>query len=134
MTKDEWATAERQATSPFDRCDLMVDGYKITLQLGRLSPYRNAIGVYINGVMDGKMMIEDCEERRRFYREVLHTPGPAKPPKGITAKRWAQARKEHTYSTWYPYWTNFAALRRHLIKNNSSIELISKEGDREQET
>ncbi len=127
MTKEDWAACEKMATSLFAHADLMIDGYKVTLIFEPYNTYRNVIAVYIDGKIRGKTLIEDCEERRRFYREERRSLLPAKPPKGITAKRWAQARKERTYSVYYPWWTNFTALRRHLTKNNSSIELISKE-------
>ncbi|WP_050699000.1 hypothetical protein [Anaeromassilibacillus senegalensis] len=127
MTKENWAICENLATSLYTHADLMVDGYKVTLKLQPDGPYRNVIAVYVNGFIDGKNLVEDREERRRFYREDRKSLLPPKAPEGVTAKRWARARKESMYSIYYPWWTNFAALRRHLTKNNSSIELIGKE-------
>lgn len=31
------------------------------------SQFQNAIAVYINGSFKGKWLVEDCEERRRFF-------------------------------------------------------------------
>ena len=127
MTKEDWAVCEKLATSLFTHADLMIDGYRVTLMLIPHGPYRNVIVVYVNGTIDRKLLDEDCEERRRFWRADHKSLLPPKAPKGITAKHWAKARKEHMYSIYYPWWTNFAALRRHLTQNNSSIELISEE-------
>lgn len=124
MTKDDWKTAEKQATELFGHVDLMIDGYKITLRLEPYNSYRNVIMVYINGYFRGNTLFDDCDERRRFYREVSRSLLPSKPPKGIPRKYWDKRRSERTYKSYYPFWTNFTELRRHFVKNNSSIELI----------
>lgn len=127
MTKEDWAICEKLATSLYTHAELMIDGYKVAMKLMPRGPYRNVIVVYVNGMIDRALLDQDCEERRRFWREDRKSLLSSKAPKGVTAKRWAQARKESMYSIYYPWWTSFAALRRHLTKNNSSIELIGKE-------
>lgn len=129
MTKEEWSQVEEALKSIFSMAQLKVDGYKITLRLERLDTYRNRIMVYINEQFKGKWLIEDCEERRRFFRKREKSLITAKQKKDLN-KLPKKFKKEHeewfnrSYIYYEPYWSSFNSLKKHLIKENESIELI----------
>ena len=126
LTKEQWETVKKAALNPCSGAELMIDGYHISLYLVPTSPYKSELAVYVDGVIDGKKILEDCEERRRFYRPVVKCILPAKPPKGVGKSQWETERKKRQYTAYYPFWTNFTALRRHLVKNNHNIEIAEK--------
>lgn len=108
----------------------MCDGYEVTLILGPISQFKNAILVYINGQIKGEWLNTDCEYRRRFFRTMtksLISPKKKaalkKLPKKIRLKLEDMAR----YTCHYPYWTSFHALKRHLVEHNENIELIREQ-------
>ncbi|TEB10024.1 hypothetical protein Pmgp_02719 [Pelotomaculum propionicicum] len=108
------------------------DGYEVTLRLGRISQFKNAILVYINGEVRGEWLLKDCEERRRFFQPVKRSVLSRKTCSGLRkiSKKLRQKAglpdPDAKYTYYCPYWTSFKSLKRHLIKNNDSIELIKK--------
>ncbi|MEA4825057.1 MAG: hypothetical protein VB130_00250 [Clostridium sp.] len=129
MTKEEWVKVEKALQSLYSIVELKIDGYKVALKLERLDTYKNAIAVYINGEFKGKWLIEECEERRRFLRKrekSLITPKQRKDLNKLPKK----FRKEHeewfnrSYVYYEPWWNSFNSLKRHLISENESIELV----------
>ncbi len=127
LTPEQWKTVEGLATSQFSMAKLIIDGFEIVLHLEPESKYKSVIAIYVNGKIEAKKFLEDCEERRRFYRPVVRNLLPEKPPKCWKKKEWEAERKKHEYTSYFPWWTNFAALRRHLIKNNMDIEIMDGE-------
>ena len=88
LTSEQWKTVEDLATSQFRMAKLIIDGYEIELHLEPTSKYKSVIMVYVDGKFEGKKVLEDCEERRRFYRPVIRNLLPAKPPKSWKKKEW----------------------------------------------
>ena len=127
LTPEQWKTVENLSTCQFSRAKLIIDGYEVSLCLEPLSKYKNVIEVYVNGKIEHKKLFEDCEERRRFYCPVIKNLLPVKSPKSWKKKEWEAERKKHECTSYFPWWTNFAALRRHLIKNNQNIEFMDNE-------
>lgn len=126
LTKQQWVEVEKCATSLFGKqVDLLIDGFKVSLEMEPKDRYHNVIMVYINDIIDGKKLMEDCEERRRFWCPHTRSLIPVKPEKGWKKAEWEALRKKHSYTYYLPWWTSFNALRRHLIKNNQSIEIIN---------
>lgn len=70
VTPQEWKEVEESLNSFYSTVELRCDGYEVTLALRRIDQFKNAIFVYVNGVIKGEWLIEDCEERRRFLRPV----------------------------------------------------------------
>jgi len=108
----------------------MCDGYEVTLLLGPISQFKNAILVYIGGKIRGKWLSEDCEERRRFFQSVtksILSPKKKAALKKLPKKTRLQLEEKTKYTYFLPYWTSFKALKSHLIKHNSNIELISEQ-------
>jgi hypothetical protein len=128
MTKEEWAEVERKLQSPFGSVDLMCDGYKLTLQVQR-DKMRLVIMIYVNGHFKG-IWFDDCEERRRFFRPSTRKLHPASSFKGFTKKElktdWVKKTMEKTMTSYSPLWLSFRPLKAHLIKNNTSIELVKE--------
>jgi hypothetical protein len=131
MTKEEWVKAQEALKSLYHTVYLKVDGYDVALMLQRVSTYKNAISIYIGGVFKGVWLMDDCEERRRFV--------PKKEQYLLSSRQRAEIKKKYTkrmqklldvdrkYTTYQPAWSSFGALKRHLIANNKSIELVSIE-------
>lgn len=128
MTRDEWNQVKEALNSFYHIVKMNADGYDLALKLERMSTYKNAIGIYINGEFHGKWLMDDCEERRRFcqsrQRSLLNAKGRAAIKK-MSKKQQAEWIARSTYTYHASHWSSFGSLKRHLIANNQSIELIS---------
>lgn len=130
MTPQDWKEVEKSLKSFYSAVNLMCDGYKVTLLLGPISQFKNALLVYIGGEIRGKWLREDCEERRRFFRSVtksICSPKEKKAWKKLSKKTRLELEAMTRYTSYYSYWTSFRALKSHLIKNNSEIELVREQ-------
>lgn len=134
MTKEEWKQAEEALKSLFGGVKLNCDGYEVTLYLRQVSQFKNAILVYVNGVFRGKWLVEDCEERRRFFPCKKKTIVTDKDIKAIgssdfrmTKKRIQEYKDKCSYNTYSSAWTNFKAMKKHFEANNLNIELMEAE-------
>ncbi len=130
MTKSEWDKVKKALESLWGVVELKIDGYQISLSLVRVSTYKLAIAIYVNGVFKGEWLMKECDERQRFL--------PKKERSLLTAKDKASWKKlpkktqkeleekyNRKYECYASHWTSFGALKKHLIANNTSIELIS---------
>ena len=126
LTKEEWNEVEKKLQSFFDMAKLKCDGYEVTLKLERLDQYKNAIMVYVNGYFKGEWLNGESEEAKRFYKKVTKTitNSRGKAFKKLPKKLQKELATKYSYSYYLPYWTSFGSLKRHLIKENASIELI----------
>lgn len=128
MTKEEWKQVKEASESLFRQAKLSVDGYELTIRLERITQYKNAIMIYVNGSFKGKWLLEDCEERRRFLcprnRSLLKGKDKEAMLKGLSKKRKAEFESINKFVNYYPYWTSFNSLKKHLIANNENIELV----------
>ncbi|MDU5141087.1 MAG: hypothetical protein E6230_02720 [Paenibacillus dendritiformis] len=132
VTPQVWRDIEITLRDFFHRIKLRCDGYEVTLQLQRISVFRNAIAVYINGEMNYSWLLEECEERKRFFsvssRQYYSTKD-IKDFKKIGGKRLEREMKARgKYTTYQPYWSSFRSLKTHFMKNNQNIELVIEEG------
>jgi hypothetical protein len=130
LTREQWAEVEKRCTQFFSNVSLLCDGYKVSLELERDGKFKNVIMVYIDGKFLGVWMTQDCEQRRRFFnpRKV----GVGKFGKDLLKfhKKYNPAKYREIVANpifvYSPCWTNFNALKRHFIKHNTSIELVSE--------
>lgn len=116
LSEEQWEKVEWEP-----RTVLLIDGYKVTIRLER-NKMRFYYFIYVNG--DLKFYLEDYEERRRFCQRHQHFMFSGKNREKVTKtqiKKWHLDKKIDHYT---PYWSSFAPLKRHLIKNNKSIELV----------
>ena len=127
MTKEDWEYVEEVLKNPFEFVTLQCDEYKLELCLRRISTYKMAIFFYVNGQFKGNWWFNDCEERRRFFkrteRSILTREGKKKFKK-MSKKKQAELHDKYFFKGYTPYWTSFRSLKKHLIENNESIELI----------
>ena len=113
MNKEEWKQVEDALSSFFRMVELDADGYKVSLRLERVSQFKNAIVVYVNGSFKGEWLIEDCEERRRFIqprtRSLLRGKEKAEILKGLNKKERKEAEERMKYTTYITCWSKFAS-------------------------
>ena len=132
MTKEEWAKAEEALKHLWNPVVLVCDGYRLRLELTRVTAMSLGITFYVDGWMQGSWILEDCEERRRFFRPRALRVHSAKYRRAFK-KLSAETRKhlgfdpEATFAAYSFHWTSFSALKRHLIKHNQSIQLAPEE-------
>ncbi|SFH21635.1 hypothetical protein SAMN05660649_04286 [Desulfotomaculum arcticum] len=134
MTNEDWKEVEQQLQSIFSHVELKCDGYKVALVLKRLSQMKNGIIVYVNGIFEYKWLLDDCEERRRFccpVKKSVYNQKHKAAMKKISKRLRGLQDPEAKYTYYLPYWSSFRSLKSHLIKNNSSIELIREKKDGE---
>lgn len=131
MTKDEWLLVKQQLSTPWGTAQLLVDGYRLTLQVQQRAPLKFEIVPYVNGEFKGTWFLKDSEEGKRFLRPVevrLYKPAQLKKlTKGFskaTIKSVFGDRldKTTTHREWG--WPTFWPLQRHLVANNKVIERI----------
>lgn len=124
MTKAEWDTVEKSMMSPWGRVSLICDGYRLTLETGLFKRKLSTI-VYVNGEWKGAWLINDCEERRRFFRPVKRLAWRPKMLKGISKRSLKSLNidPKEVHIAYDSTWGAFRSLKAHLIKNNTSIEL-----------
>lgn len=132
MTPEQWKKVEAQLRNPWGEAKFRVDGFLLTLQVHAIAPLRYGILPYVNGWNRGAWLTKNeagewCEEARRFlplkklflYRraKLMKTKLPKK-----TMDEWASKYIEARGL----YWASFPALKRHLIANNKSINLVEE--------
>lgn len=130
MTAQDWAEVEERLKSLHSAVKLMCDGFEVTCVLERIGQFKNAIVVYVNGKIEGKWLLEDCEERARFFQPVLKSKVSLR-RRAVLKKLSKELRQKYgfpdpdaKFTLYRPYWTSFKALKKHLIKHSSNIELV----------
>lgn len=133
MILEDWKVVEERLKSLHWSVELMCDGYNITIRLERLNQFKNVILVYVNDEIKMKWLGEDCEERRRFFRPVKKSIFSQKQKASLKkmSKRSGLIDPDASYTYYAAYWTSFRALKSHLTKNNSTIELVREQKDGE---
>jgi hypothetical protein len=132
VTNEEWKEIEKRLQSFYDIVKLKIDGYEISILLKRTNQFKNELAVYVNGLIKGEWLIKECEESRRFYKKVTKSlmtqkqkKALQKLPKKEQKRLTSMLKLDRTYSYYLAGWTSFNSLKKHLIKENKSIELIS---------
>ncbi|MDD4942574.1 MAG: hypothetical protein PHQ13_03445 [Rhodoferax sp.] len=133
LTKGQWEAIKHTLSFPWGVVKLDVDGYKVNLHVKQVKPLKFEIFPYVNGEFKGAWLRGDCEESKRFMRPVqLSVFKPAEKRnllKGLSKKAvkdyLPDIDKKFTVYQWG--WASFDALRRHLIANNTVIELTKDE-------
>jgi hypothetical protein len=97
--------------------------------LERLNTYKNIIRIYVDGKFEGKWLLEECEQRRRFMRrreKSLMSNKQKAAFKKLSKKRQKEFQEyyDRKYVYYEPWWMAFGPLKRHLIAENESIEII----------
>lgn len=127
-TADEWRQIDQCLRSLFSEVVLRIDGYEVTLGLSQVSQFENAITVYVNGWLKGAWLVEKTEEARRFFPLRMRAANTTRFREEFVkafGKRAAQKHGLFSKVGYYgAYWKSFRSLKRHLIANNDSIEIV----------
>jgi hypothetical protein len=135
LTTEQWKRVETALYPPSARVDLEIDGYQVSLRIRSAGGLKFQIVPLVNGEFKVEWLFKDCEERRRFARPTtrpLYSPARiAQITKSMGKRRGKQFADELLSGTithyWYG-WPSFGALKRHLIKHNTSIRLLAIDG------
>lgn len=121
----------KKLQSLYNIAKLNCDGYIIDILLARVGQFKNEIRIYINGVMKGEWCTKECEESRRFLRKISRSVYSQKQkqrykkmPKKMQKQIGVDIDKK--VSCYVPTWTSFTSLKKQLIKENKSIELVKE--------
>ena len=135
MTKDEWLLVKQQLSNPWGSAQLLVDGFKLTLQVQQRAPLKFEIVPYVNGEFRGVWFSKDSEEGKRFLRPVqvrLYKPAELKKlTKGLSktaVKRVFGDSLDKSFTCIEWGWPTFGPLQRHLVANNKVIQRIEPTG------
>jgi hypothetical protein len=132
ITDEQWKEVENKLAAPWGSAGLAVDGYDLRLEVRLIATRRYGIVPFVNGHHRGAWLLRNevrewPEEARRFLplrRRCLYTPAQLK---RVRSKKVEKALRAQMFEYRSSYWTSFAALKRHLIANNKSIELVPDE-------
>ena len=137
MQKADWERAKQMLARPwpYGRVTLEIDGYEVTLVREAVKDmFHSAIRPYVNDKFEGKWLVQDCEERRRFMpqrvRPVLSRAQIArynKLPKRVQKE--LRSLREETYMEYASHWTSWNALIKHFVANNKDIQLKKEPGN-----
>lgn len=127
LSGDQWKTLEASLNWTGAQASLLVDGYCVTIERVRMSKMRDALMIYVNGHFRAEWLSKECEERHRFFCARERYVFPARLRRNFQrdfGKRRAIESGYHKKITQHlPWWSSFDAMRRHFIKNNSSITI-----------
>lgn len=137
MNDEQWKKAEEIVSCPYGILRLKIDGYNITVIMAHEKGLKYCLAVYVNGKIKGEWIVNDCEERRRFYHQVTKNTLTAKKKaemiKTVGKRRFEKWVKEnpelYSYKYYEPYFGSFRMLKSHFVKNNESIEMVEKFDD-----
>lgn len=126
MTSEEWKKAEAALSVPFEKINMLIDGYNVSVMTVPYKSLTYCLEIFIDGGFKLSWLKEDCEIRRRFCCRHTKSLLSAKQKKELKRERKKfreYVDKEMTYEWYEPFWMSFRSLKNHLIKNNTSIEL-----------
>lgn len=128
MIDQEWEKVKELFGRRYGQIELDCDGYKITLMIEGIGKMQLAVVAYVSGSIKGATLMNDCEERRRFYQKrekFIFKKKFRDDMKKILGKRLYNAKEyEKKIEHYHFYWKSFNKLKAHLIANNKEIKLI----------
>jgi hypothetical protein len=127
-TKAQWKAVANALSYAYGRAMLKVDGYTVSVQVEKSRGLRYKLAIYIDGWFKYEWVAKDCEERRRFYRarevSLFSAKELAAHQKAVGKRKTEAFRRKHLYTRYEAFWPSFAPLKRHLLENNHSIEVL----------
>ena len=130
MSKADWdGVARLLANGLIARLDC--DGYLLQLVSfpSSTNPLHRKILPCVNGVFKGEWLLNDCEERRRFFPQckarVWKKGAFVKISKRFLRQQGIDPEETKTY--YMPSWNSVNSMKRHLIKNNQNISRVPDE-------
>lgn len=129
MTQEQWNIVESRLQFYGGHVRLKIDDYHVALYVAQYK-MKLVIAIYVDGEIRGEWIVNDCEIRRKFYQCSNHSLLSRKDKEKLKREKKAvreKAMKMYGYQSFSPYWTSFRSLKRHLIQNNTSIELCEED-------
>ena len=125
MTTEEWKEVENELLVYGYPVKLKIDGYNIYLKSIREN-MTLCIALLVDGKFEREWIQEDCDIRRRFMCQSKRCLVKQKEIEKVTRskKRQQEIKANNMFISYSPYWSSFKRLKSHLIKNNTSIELV----------
>lgn len=128
MTKQQWEMVQKSLHLVSGWAKLQCDNYKVDLHKVQVTDSRLTIAIYVDGWRKGAWLLEDCEERRRFYQKKKGFLFPKK-VRDACIKRFGKKAAERdgvmkAFDSYRWEWGDFKKLKAHLIANNTEITLI----------
>ena len=112
ITKEQWSDIERELSYANGTVTLVCDAYRVNVLVVPVDTLQYGIMVYVNGKFEGRWLIEDCEERRRFMRPLERFLWSAR-ERAAMLKRWGGKRASKDQ------------VERINRKNNKELEVVS---------
>lgn len=134
LTPEQWKRVGDALRFAHASAEMECDGFKLGLQVQHVDALKLGISVFVNGWCRGQWILNDCEERRRFLQPTVSRlyshAQKARIVERIGKKRAADwyPNLDKTYTSYSTTWTAFSRLKRHLLKHNASIRLVSING------
>lgn len=135
MTKEEWKDVEGDLRGAYGAVKLTIDGFDISLQR-QIDNNHIVTTIYVDGSIKViNLGGEETEINRRFYRPSTRylrkmKPGENREKEIRKLKRLGLGKYADIYqkrvTMFWPWWNNFNSMKKHLIKNNESIEFAKK--------
>lgn len=125
ISKEEWKQIENHLLYPGATEYLQCDQYLVTLKVGA-EKLRMYIYIYVDGWFRGEWSRSDCDIRRRFLCAVKDNLFRRMPTKGRSGRPYVtkKVKKSGEFTYYVPTWRSFSALRKHLVKNNTTIQRL----------
>jgi hypothetical protein len=126
MNKSEWKLVTDALSGVYDRVELEVDGFEISLHRCQKAKNRLAIMTYVNGQFLGKWFSDAACREGDFLRPTIKHLYPLK-----LRKSFKKTNKRHGTSIDYdaviksrsPFWGSVSAIRKHYEKTFKNIKL-----------
>ncbi|MBN5136905.1 MULTISPECIES: hypothetical protein [unclassified Stenotrophomonas] len=129
LSKEQWAEVEKALATPYGGdVELIADEHRLVIQVRQIKTLRYAVIVFVDGEIKQGYMQESSPIGAKFYRPrkfcLYSRAQQARMVKSLGKRRTATMVKQGTGTIYDPGWPSAAALRRHLSRTCTSIELI----------
>ena len=127
MTNENWKKVQERLRAGTD-VKLLIDGYEVELRIVKRRLSMFAVLPFINGEYKSEWLLDDCEERMRFYRTstvIYYSERERRIMfKNLTRKEYLKWLNENLYCEYSAVWTSFEFMKLHFEEENTNIELI----------
>ncbi len=127
MTNGKWKKVEKSLRAGRN-VKLLIDGYNIELRIVKFRNHSVGIMPFINGEYKSEWLLNDCEERRRFYSTIRGFLSSEREQERVLQEadeeEYGKWLKKNSYYEYRAVWTSLELMRIHFERKNVSIELI----------
>lgn len=131
LTKEQWAEVFKKLSGVYGSVRLRIDGFDVSLQKQQIAAMRSAVVVYVDGWSRGEWLSLDNDIGRRFLPTRKYGLYSRKKEAELVKAFGKRGAKKHfsigkTFSIRTLWWTQLTLMRRHLERENDSIELAEE--------